>query len=126
MLAPDIPVWWRFVDKYGFMFERIYYDAELGGPYYTEAQLKDPMIKMWRRLRSKRADAIVETQDEVWIIEVSQDAGLRAIGQVLAYRALWLEDPQILKPERLLIVCQIIDEDTAFSAAKHGIQVYVV
>lgn len=126
MLDVDVPVWYRFLDKYSFMFDRVFYDAELGGPHYSEQQLKDPMSKMWRRVTSKRADAIVETPTEIWIIEVALSAGLRALGQLQTYHALYLEDPPILKRERLLLVCQTIDEDTAYAAAKHGILIYVV
>ena len=104
MLKEDVPVWYDFLDRYGYLFHKLYYDCLLGGPEYTEEQLKDPIIHMWRQNLSKRADAIAELDAEVWIIEVAENPGLRAVGQLNTYRALWMEDPKIMKPEKPILV----------------------
>lgn len=126
MLFEDVPVWHRFLDSYSDMFIRIYYDCLVGGPWYTDEQLKDPMLRMWRANASKRIDAVGETETEVLIIEVATSPGLRAIGQVQAYRSLWLEDPKIEKPEFPVLVLEHVDTDLISSAARYGTQVYVV
>ena len=126
MLKEDVPVWYDFLDRYGYMFKALYYDCLLGGPEYTEEQLKNPLIRMWRQNLSKRADAIAELENEVWIIEVADFPGLRAVGQLNTYRALWMEDPKIMKPERPILVCRTIDTDLAKSLALYGGQIYVV
>ena len=126
MLESDIPVWYRFLDQWGFMFENLYYDCFVGGPYYTEEELKDPMKRMWRATVAKRIDALGETENEVWIIEVAKSPGLRAVGQVQVYRSLWLEDPPIRKIERPVLVCQSVDQDLISSAARYGILTYVM
>ena len=92
----------------------------------TPEEEKDPMKRMWRANTAKRADAIGETEAEVWIVEVSNYPGMRAIGQLFTYQTLWLEDPRIAKIERLLLVCGRIDADIAAAAGKMGILVYVV
>lgn len=126
MLDQDIPVWYRFLERYGHLFTALYYDCLLGGPFYTPEQLTDPYMKMWRLNTSKRADAIAETADEVWIIEVASYPGLRAVGQLQVYQTLWLEDPKIRKPEKLLLVCERIDQDLGAACGKFGIQVYII
>jgi len=126
MLKPDIPVWWRFLDTYGDPITKLYYDCLLGGPPTQPGEEKDSMTRMWRTLVSKRADAIAELDDEVWIIEVSDDPGLRAIGQLLSYRSLWLRDPKIEKLEKMLLVCNKRDEDLFDVCGIQGIQVYVI
>lgn len=126
MLKPDIPVWWRFLDKYGSAIINLYYDCLLGGPPYSPGEEKDSMRRMWRVLISKRADAIAEVKDEVWIIEVSDDPGLRAIGQCVAYRSLWLRDPKIAKMEKMLLVCNKVDPDLFDVAGMQGIQIYLI
>lgn len=126
MLATDIPVWYRFLDKWGGLFQKLYYDSFLGGPLLTPEEEKDPMKRMWRANTSKRTDAIAETEKEVWLIEVANYPGMRAIGQLLTYQALWLEDPQISKIERLLLVCERLDTDIGAAAGKFGFQVYIV
>lgn len=126
MLQPDIPVWWRFVARYGRQIEALYYDCLLGGVELSPEDERDPMKRMWRATTAKRADAIAATRDELWIIEVSDYPGMRAIGQLLTYQTLWLEDPKIAKIERLLLVAGQIDTDVAASAGKIGILVYIL
>ena len=125
MLTPDIPVWYRFLERYGPYFQALYYDCLLGGPFLSPEQEKDPMQKMWRFNTAKRADAIAETDTETWIIEVASYPGLRAVGQLQVYRTLWLEDPKIDKPDKILLVCERIDADLAAACGKYGIQVYI-
>lgn len=126
MLWPDVPVWYRFLEKWGHLFQALYYDVLLGGPHLTPEQEKDPLQRMWRANTAKRADAIAELEDEVWIIEVSLRPGLRALGQLMTYLALWCEDPKIMKPEIPVLVCEQVDTDLIAAAAKYGVRVYVM
>jgi len=126
MLKQDVPVWYRFLETWGHLFLKLYYDCYVGGPWYTEEQLKDPMLRMWRATNAKRIDAVGETEDETWIIEASSGPGLRAVGQLLVYQSLWLEDPKIAKPEKLILVCEVVDRDLIASAARRGIGTYVM
>ena len=124
MLKPDIPVWYRFLDSYGSLFDFIYYDVAVGGPYLTPDQENDPLQRSWRRGLVKRIDAVVDLPDETWIIEVSADPGLRSIGQLISYKTLWDMDPKIGKPERLLLVAQTIEQDLLTVAGQLHIQCY--
>jgi hypothetical protein len=125
MLFPDVPVWYSWLQIYGKFIHTLYYDCLLGGPWLSEDELQDKFKYQWAYNISKRADAIAETKDEVWIIEVSTSPGLRAVGQLLSYMALWLEDPKIQKPEKMILVCAEVDTDLIASAAKFGIITYV-
>lgn len=126
MLKVDVPVWWRFLEKYSKGILWIYYDCLLGGPFLTPEEEKDPLKKMWRASTAKRADAIAELENEVWIIEVASDPGLRALGQLQTYRALWLRDPIIMKIEKMVLVCDRIDPDLLDAAGMQGILVFIV
>jgi len=126
MLAPDIPIWYRFLDEWAPHFDKLYYDCLLGGPDLTAEQLADPMKRMSRALLSKRADAIAETKDETWLIEVSASPGMRALGQLLTYHELWKQDPQISKTIRLVLVADVIDPDIRPAYAPHLISVHLV
>lgn len=126
MLREDLPIWYRFLDSWGHLFINLYYDVLLGGPALTPQQLEDPYWRMWRANTAKRADAIAELPNGVWIIEVAKTPGLRAVGQLQVYRSLWIEDPKIRKPESVLLVCQDVDTDLLASAARYGILIYVM
>ena len=126
MLDNDIPVWYSFLEKWGWNFINLYYDCFVGGPWYSKKKLSDPLFYMWRALNAKRIDALGETEKNVWLIEVSYDPGLRAVGQLQVYGKLWKEDPKIDKPVILVLVCSVVDPDLLASAAAFGIQTYVI
>lgn len=126
MLNPDIPVWFRFLEIYGMFFNKLYYDSLIGAVLLTPLQEQDPIMRMWRQNTARRTDAITELDNEVWIIEVADDPGLRSIGQLLAYRVLWIRDPVILKPEKLVLVAETIEENLLDAASSYGIQIYLI
>ena len=126
MLREDVPVWYRFLKTYGNQFLKLYYDCLLGGIYLSEEEKNDVMLYSWRVNTAKRADAIAELEKQVWIIEVADDPGLRAIGQLQVYRTAWLRDPVIQKPERLILVAECIGADLLDACAMHGIDVYLM
>ena len=92
----------------------------------TEKELEDPYKRDWRVLNSKRADAIAELKDEVWIIEVAKEPGLRALGQCQVYRALWLRDPKIRKVEKAVLVADRINSDLLDAAGMYGVLTFIV
>jgi len=126
MLKPDIPVWYRFMTVYGHLFINLWYDCLLGAPLLTPQEEKDPLKVMWRHNLARRADAIAETHDRVWIIEVAADPGLRSIGQLLAYRVLWIRDPVIGKPENLILVAATLEPNLMDAASAYGIHLYII
>ena len=126
MLQSDVPVWYKFLGRYGHLFKKLYYDCLLGGIHLSPGEEEDIYLRMWRQNTAKRADAIAELEDAVWIIEVADYPGLRAIGQLQVYRSAWLRDPVIPKPERLILVSERIDEDLLDATAMHGIDVYLL
>jgi len=126
MLKRDIPVWYRFLEKWGSRFINLYYDCLLGGPYLTPEEKKDPLKWMWRVNLAKRADAIAELENEVWIIEVAPDPGLRILGQLIAYKTLWLRDPQINKLEHMILVSEVPNEDLFDAASTYGVLIYII
>ncbi len=126
MLAPDIPIWYRFLEQHADQFNKLYYDCLLGLARAPKNLPGDAMARMSRALLSKRADAIAETSDETWLIEVSASPGMRALGQLLTYHELWKQDPQISKPIRLVLVADQLDPDISLTYAPHDISVFVV
>lgn len=126
MLAPDIPVWYRFLDEWAEHFISLYYDSLLGGPSLTPEEEKNNMKRMWRALICKRTDAIAELKEEVWLIEVADHPEMRAVGQLITYEALWLRDPKIDKPTRKILVANSIDPDITTGLLRMGVILHLV
>jgi hypothetical protein len=126
MLSTDHPLWDKFLDDYGGLFERFYYNVLLGEAALTYDKPPTWEQKLERSVLSKKIDVIGETKDEVWIIEVASRPGLRAVGQIMSYRALWFEDPKINKIERFVLVTDQIDRDLLTAAATYGIETIIL
>lgn len=126
MLTQDVPIWYKFLEKWGSGFLNLYYDCLLGGPLLDDEEKKDPLKWMWRVNLAKRADAIAELDNEVWIIEVAPDPGLRILGQLIAYQALWLRDPKINKLEKMILVSEVPNEDLFDAASMHGVLIFIM
>lgn len=121
MLDVDKPVWDLFLDRNPNLFQRLYYDVRLGGVYPGPEYGDEKMRKMFYDNTAKRMDALGELEEEIWIIEVATRPGLRAIGQLQTYLALWFADPKITKPAKPVLVCQFIDEDLAKAMEFYGV-----
>ena len=126
MLREDIPVWLKFINKYYSQFEAIYYDVLVGGPFLSPEEEKDPLKWMWRYNNSKRLDAVAKLKDEVWLIEVVTHTGIRSLGQLMTYMALWQDDDPLGLIERPVLLTSIVDQDIIYSASKYGIQTIVI
>lgn len=126
MKGEDLPLWLKFLHDQGRVFEKLYYNVLLGGPFLTGEEEKDKLRVMWRRNVSKRADVVAELENEVWIIEVDMHPGMRALGQLMTYRHLWAEDTPIRKPEKLILLASVIDQDLISAAGRYRIQVYII
>ena len=124
MLKVDVPIWYNFLEKNEEKFIALYYDVLLGGPGFTPAEYCEKLRGMWKYLGSKRADVIAETKDEVWIIEVTDELSIKAMGQLMTYKALWLDDPKISKPVEMILVCGWTDADILASMQSYGIRVF--
>lgn len=126
MLKTDVPVWYRFLEKYSYPFQNLYYDSLLGMAQLTPDELADPLKRDWQILTAKRTDAIAELPDQVWIIEVAEEPGLRALGQVLTYQALWIRGPAIRKPEKMVLVAARMDPNLLDACGMHSMLVFIV
>lgn len=126
MLEEDVPVWDSFLVRNMHLFQRVYYNVRVGGIVSTEPGLDEKMREMFYSVSAKRIDAVAELKDEVWIIEVGFKPGLRAVGQLQVYFALWHDDPKINKPAKAVLVAMGIDSDLQRSLEIYGIKFIAV
>ena len=123
MLPEDRPVWTLFLNQNPTLFQRVYYNVRIGGIVPPPSMGDENIRRMYWQNTAKRIDALGEMEKEIWIIEVAARPGLRAIGQVQTYMALWFEDPKLNKPAKPVLVCQSIDADLERSMKFYGMLV---
>jgi hypothetical protein len=86
MLPGDIAIWRRFLLQYEEQFDRFTYDVHCGPKLRVEDPNMPWLADFSERALSLRIDVVAEKPGEVWIIEVKPNAGLGALGQLIAYR----------------------------------------
>jgi hypothetical protein len=77
-------------------------------------------------LSQKRIDVLGWVGESPTIVEVKLRVGLGTLGQVLGYRALFVEEFRHIERPELLIVCEEIARDDRFVLGENKIPVVVV
>ena len=121
MFPGDVAVWERFLDSYGSIYTGFQYDIMCGVeceqfPRWEENYRRDAAV-----LSRLRIDAVGYRSDGIDIIEVKPRAGAAAIGQILTYRDLFIQDYKPSQSVRGVIVTGIVDENVKAIADKQGI-----
>jgi hypothetical protein len=122
MEPQDWPVWERFLVKYGDQIKNLYYNVRVGGKPLDTTNIAPEMVKMWFATTAKRIDAIAEFEKEIWLIEVADNPGLRAVGQLATYVTLYAEDPKFPLPAIAVLVATSIDPDLTKTMALYGMR----
>lgn len=126
MLPNEIPIWERWLALYGKDFKNFRYDVHVGEGVDPGKDVPEKYRQLAKMLTQKRIDAVAERNGEIWIFEVKPDAGLSALGQLLAYRQLYRRDFKETRPIKLAVVTTKVNKDEFWVFNQHGIVVYEV
>lgn len=126
LLAPDRALWQRFLDLHPGRYLSIDYDVRVGSGRDPGPTFSDPMRSMALSLSQRRIDAIGLCSDHLEIIEITLNAGLTALGQLIAYPILYNEDFSPTLPVYPVLVCQAIQPDMDYIYALHNIIRFVI
>ena len=106
--------------------KNVYYNVRVGGGSTPPETATPEDVLMWLSLTMLRIDAVVETENEVWIIEVRPDAGRSAFGAVMIYLQLWNANPPIKKPAIAVIVTDKVTPQLRSLFELNKIKIFVV
>ncbi len=89
MLLREVLIWktWQFGNES--RFDRYEYNVRLGDGVDPGPTYEDSARKQWILNSMKRVDVVAVKGNFVTLIEVEDNPGLSAIGQVVGYEALW-------------------------------------
>jgi len=126
LLPADANLWADFLSQTSINFTYFEYDIHVGqgrdpGPAF-DANIR----KMAITLSQRRIDVVAHTPNIVWIIEVSTTAGLTALGQLLAYPALYASMFPQPWPVLPLLVCRQLATDAKIPFDRAGIPYILV
>lgn len=111
LLKPDVQVWKRFLEAFRDNYTHFDYDVRVGYGRDPGDGFPPNIRQMGIDLSQRRIDAIGHRSDRIDIIEITHSAGLKAIGQLLAYPVLYGHMFKPSLPLIPLLVCADIQTD---------------
>jgi len=122
----DAEIWERWLPTIRDKILTMWFDVGLGSGAQAPAYATEKEAEMWLYNTQKRADVLIETQDEVWIVELRDNAQASAVGRLLLYQELLQKDNPIEKRSRMYLVTDRRDDEVAILAETNGITYIVV
>ncbi len=126
MSARDLVIWRQWYTTVARDVVHLYFDVGLGPGAVVPPRTEPALARMWVRLNQKRADVLLERVSDVVILELRASASASAVGRLLLYRRLYLQDAVLGADLKLWLVTDRIDDETRAVAEESGIQVWVV
>jgi len=123
---PEQSLWRRFKEYIPDDTINIYFDVGLGKGKKTNENVEENIRKNWYLLTQKRADVILVNKESVLIIELKGQAQSSALGTLLMYKKLYLEDPVLGKNVEVALVTDVLDDDTKGMCEDMGINYIIV
>lgn len=126
LLPEDIILWERFLDRHGNEFTHFDYDVRVGEGRPTDDYYPQNIQQMALDLSMRRIDAVGHTPNELYIIEVTVSAGLKAIGQLITYPILYKQTFQPTKPLHPLLVTEALQPDVLPALEHHSLDYLIL
>lgn len=104
----------------------LYFDVGLGAGATVPVGTATDLARMWTRLTQKRADVVADAVDHWELIECRSAAQSNALGRLLQYQALWVQDPPDRRRLSLYLVTDVRDSDLGPLLAAHHITYVVI
>ena len=108
LLPLDRELWIDFLDLPANVYKDYQYDVKVGDGRDPGPDFPDHIRQMALNISRRRIDAIGFTGTTPTIIEISTNAGLTQLGQLMAYPCLYkIQIPESPEPQRLLVAREI-------------------
>lgn len=124
MLAEDTRIWTKFLESRVVLISRVWYDVRVGMSVLKIVKDGSIEAKIAAGLTRKRIDVVALVERDIWIIEVKPQANMYALGQVLAYTRLFIQEYNPTGQVISVICCGTTDEDLINEFDDFGILVF--
>ncbi len=122
LVPGQIVIFYRWLELHPTEYDRYDFEMRIGqgedpGPTFDQS-LRD----MWIHNTQLRVDAVGYRGTDPTIIEVKDDAGLGAIGQLLGYEKIWVLERRSIAPPKLRLICRTFSANILPIVRDAGIQ----
>jgi len=125
MLAEDTAVWTKYLASPLVTIKELWYDVHVGGGIPLPAEASDMDRRIAAGISRKRIDVVARVGGGFWVIEVKPIADMRALGQVVSYARLFVQDYSPQGEVWPVIVCDSADADLLDEFDELGVAVIV-
>lgn len=123
MMREDTAVWSKFLASEFIKIDAVWYDVRVGSSVLTGVEATDIERKIADGLTRKRIDVVARVSGGIWVIEVKPRANMYAVGQVITYQRLFIQEYAISGQAIPVIVCDEYDEDLVDEFDEFGVLV---
>lgn len=125
MMAEDIEVWSKYLAAPIAPIKKVWYDVHVGGAVPVPAGGGEMLQRISAGLTRKRIDVIAQVGGGFWVVEIKPFASMLALGQVISYTRLFLQEYSVDGEVWPVIVCDAVDDDLLAGYDALGVAVVV-
>lgn len=125
MMVEDTVVWTKFLEVWAKDVSELWYDVHVGTPMSLPGGEDGRLQKVADGVSKKRIDVVCRVKAGFWVVEVKPYANMYALGQVLSYRKLFIEEYNVALETTPVIVASGCDPDLANQVDDFGVLVIV-
>lgn len=125
LLKADAELMQEFLDAGLETYDHIDYDVHVGNGRDPGPEFDDNMRRMAIQLSQRRIDAVAHRPGHIDIIEITLEAGLTALGQLMVYPALYLKAFPTTIPIRSVLVARAFSTDVEDMYKQQGIAIFL-
>lgn len=125
MRHADAAIWERFVKANPDRFTQVFYDYRVGDHAHNCNNCLDCARSGWYDLTRWAIDVVAEDANAIYIIEVKPAANAKALGQAIAYTALFLREHTVGKQVIPVVLTDHEISSTRWVSKMQGVELWV-
>lgn len=123
MMAEDSAVWTRYLKNPLVAIKEVWYDVHVGRQVPTPDGPGSQGFRIAAGLTRKRIDVVAAVAGGFWLVEVKPYASYLAVGQVVTYLSLFLQEYDARGEVWGVIVCDQVDPDIVDMSESMGVAI---
>jgi len=121
MMAEDVAVWTRYLKSPLVRIAEVWYDVHVGKAVEPIVPGDELGARIAAGVTRKRIDVVAAVGGELWVIEIKPIANMTAVGQVISYWCLFVEEFRPHQAVQAVIICDQCDEDIVATCEELGV-----
>lgn len=126
MLSEDTAVWTKYLESPVAPLKEVWYDVHVGKPVPLLDGADDVSRRIAAGITRKRIDVVARVAAGFWVIEIKPFGGMQALGQILSYHRLFVDEYRVGGEVWPVIICSEVDDDLIEQFDVRGVMVISV